>query len=77
MLVILAAALGIIFRGSHVMTAFGISFIPTLFVIIAIVMGRQMTHNANTHLSGLLLMWAGIVVVAGLDVWMLTRVLRR
>jgi len=55
-LVILAAALGIIFRGSHVMTAFGISFIPTLLVIVAIMMGRQMAQNAGTHISGLLLM---------------------
>lgn len=76
-LVILAAALGIIFRGSHVMTAFGISFIPTLCVIVAIMMGRQMAQNAGTHLSGLLLMWSGIVVVSVVDVWILTRVLRR
>ena len=76
-LVILGAALGIIFRGSHVMAAFGISFVPLLFVIIMIVMGKQMAHNAATHGSGLLLMWSGILVVAGLDVWTLTRVLRR
>jgi lipopolysaccharide export LptBFGC system permease protein LptF len=76
-LVILAAALGIIFRGAHVMTAFGISFIPTLVVLVAIMMGRQMAQNASTHLSGLLLMWAGIVAVAVLDVWTMTRVLRR
>ncbi|MGB2988259.1 MAG: LptF/LptG family permease [Phycisphaerae bacterium] len=76
-LVILGAALGIIFRGAHVMTAFGISFVPTLFVIITIVMGKQMSHNAVTYGLGLLVMWSGIVVVAGLDVWTLTRVLRR
>ncbi len=76
-LVILGAALGIIFRGSHVMTAFGISFGPLLFVIIMIVMGRQMAHNAATYGTGLMLMWSGIVVVVGLDVWTLTRVLRR
>lgn len=76
-LVILGAALGIIFRGSHIMTAFGISFVPMLFVIIAIVMGRQMSHNAGTHVLGLLVMWSGIVIVFGLDVWTLVRVLRR
>jgi hypothetical protein len=76
-LVILAAALGIIFRGSHPMTAFGISVVPMLFVIVTIVMGKQMSHNAETHGPGLLVLWAGIAVVALLDVWTLTRVIRR
>ena len=77
MLVILGAALGIIFRGTHAVTAFGVSFIPSLFVIITIVMGKQMAYNAATPGLGLLLMWSGIAVVAALDAWTLTRVLRR
>ncbi len=76
-LVILGAVLGIIFRGAHTVTAFGISFVPSLFVIITIVMGKQMSQNAPTHLPGLLLMWSGILIVAGVDFWTLTRVLRR
>lgn len=76
-LVILGVVLGIVFRGSHVMTAFGISFVPSLFVIITIVMGKQMSHNAPTYLLGLLVMWSGIALVVGLDFWTLTRVLRR
>ena len=76
-LVILGAALGIIFRGSHVMTTFGISFVPLLFVLITIVMGKQMSHNITTHGLGIAVMWSGIVVVTVLDVWTLTRVLRR
>ena len=76
-LVILGAALGIILRGTHAVTAFGVSFIPSLFVIITIVMGKQMAYNATTPVLGLLVMWSGIAVVAGLDAWTLTRVLRR
>ncbi|MBI1825513.1 MAG: LptF/LptG family permease [Planctomycetes bacterium] len=76
-LVILGAALGIIFRGAHVLTAFGISFIPSLVVILCIVMGRQMAINARTHDTGLMLMWAGIALVAVIDVVTLTKVLRR
>ncbi len=76
-LVILAAALGIVFRGSQVTAAFGISFVPALFVIVAIVMGKQMAQNAGTHTLGLLLIWGGIVLVAALDGWVLLRVLRR
>jgi len=76
-LVILAAALGIVFRGSQTVVAFGIAFIPSLFVIISIVMGKQMANNATTHVAGLGVMWLGILAAAGLDLWTLTRVLRR
>ena len=76
-LVILGAVLGIVFRGAHVLTAFGVSFVPSLLIIITIVMGKQMSQNATTHAFGLLVMWSGIVIVAGLDLWTLTRVLRR
>lgn len=76
-LVVLAAALGIVFRGSHVLTAFGISFIPSLVVITSIIMGRQMTQNAATTMIGVVTIWAGIMLVGVLDVWTLTRVLRR
>ena len=76
-LVILGAALGIILRGSHVLTAFGISFVPSLFVIVAIIMGRQVAQNAGTTVIGVCIIWAGIVLMGGVDVWMLTRVLKR
>ena len=76
-LVILGAALGIALRGSHVLTAFGISFVPMLLVIVTIVMGKQLAQNPGTTWQGLLLMWSGIAVVALLDLWTLTRVVRR
>lgn len=76
-LVILGAALGIIFRGTDTVTAFGVSFVPSLLVIITIVMGKQMAYNATTPVLGLLVMWSGIALVAVLDAWTLTRVLRR
>jgi len=76
-LVILAAALGIVFRGSHTVVAFGISFIPSLLVIVTIVMGKQMAQNAGTHWVGLGVLWGGIVLVAAFDVWALLRLVRR
>ncbi|MFQ5494793.1 MAG: LptF/LptG family permease [Phycisphaerae bacterium] len=76
-LVILGAALGIRFRGSHMMTAFGISFVPGLVVIVAIVAGKQLSYNQTSHAAGLAVMWSGIMAVAALDVWTLTRVIRR
>jgi hypothetical protein len=69
--------LGIVLRGAHVLVAFGISFVPLVFVLVMLVAGRQMANNAPTHVLGLAFMWGGIVTVAGVDVWMLQRVLRR
>ncbi|MCK4658117.1 MAG: LptF/LptG family permease [Phycisphaerae bacterium] len=76
-LVTLAAALGIIFRGAHLLTAFGIAFVPTVFVIVTIIAGRQMAEKPGTGTLGLVILWAGIMGVAVLDWWVLFRVLRR
>ena len=75
-LVILGAALGIVFRGSQAVVAFGISFIPSLLVMVTIVTGKQLAHNAPTHGIGLMVMWTGIAIVAAVDGWRLTRVVR-
>lgn len=74
---ILGACLAIVWRGAHLLVAFGISFVPSLFVIATIIAGKQLSNGPVTAPFGLLLMWSGIAVVAGLDVWVLTRVLRR
>lgn len=76
-LVLLAAGLGIALRGAHTVIAFGISFVPALLVIVAIVMGKQMAQNATTHLLGIAVIWSGIAATAGLDLWVLGRVVRR
>ncbi len=76
-LVILAAALGTIFRGAHVLTAFGISFLPMLLVLITIISGRQMARHEASHGLGIALIWSGILFVALFDGWIVTRVLRR
>ncbi|MCP4245660.1 MAG: LptF/LptG family permease [bacterium] len=76
-LVILAAGLGIILRDSNVLTAFGISFVPSLVVIVTIIMGRQLAQNEGTAIPGLVLIWFGITLVGLVDGWTLTRILRR
>jgi len=76
-LVILGAGLGIVFRGTHAIVSFGISFVPSLIVLVTIVTGKQLAQNAGTYLTGLGLMWLGIVLVAVLDVWTLTKLVRR
>lgn len=76
-LAVLAASLGIILRGAHIVAAFGISFIPAIAVIVAIMMGKQLAQAAATHMVGLLVIWSGIAAVFAADWWVLRRVLRR
>ncbi len=76
-LVILGAALGIVFKGSQVLVAFGISFVPSLFVIIMIMMGKQLIEKSVTPTNGLILIWSGIVAVTIVDVYVMMRVVRR
>jgi len=76
-LVLLAATLGIILRGSHLLTSFGISFVPSIFVTVMIIMGRQLAKNPSTGTLGLGVMWLGIALVALADLYLVSRVLRR
>lgn len=74
---VLAAALAIIFRGGQVLTAFVISFVPGLLVVVLNIMGRQLAGNPASYLPGLAVIWAGIGLLAVADVVVLTRYLRR
>ncbi len=76
-LVILGAALGVVFRGSHVLVAFGISFVPAIFVIVMNIMGRQLAEKDGTVLMGLCTIWGSILIVAAVDFWTLARGVRR
>ena len=76
-LTILGAALGIHFRGAHALTAFGVSFIPALVVCATIIMGRLVAQNEGMTSLGVGIIWTGIVLVVLVDVWVLTRVVRR
>jgi len=76
-LVILGAVLGIVFRGTQTLVAFGISFVPSLFVIAMIIAGKQMIDNPATMRTGVAVIWLGIVLVGVVDLVVMTRVLRR
>ncbi len=76
-LIILGAALGIIYRGAHVMAAFGISFVPLLIVIVSNIMGRQLAEKEGTVLLGVLLIWGAIIAVGVADMITVSRVTRR
>lgn len=74
---VLAAALGIICRGGQLMTAFAISFIPGLLVVVMNLMGRQLSEKFSTHLAGIIVIWAAIGLVAIADAIVLTKFVKR
>ena len=76
-LVVLGAALGVIVRGGQVLTAFGVSFIPAMFVIVAIIMGRQLAENTNTASIGVAIIWGSMLVTAALNPVIIRRFMQR
>ncbi len=76
-ILVLAAALGIIFRGGQLLTAFVISFLPGMLVVVMNIMGRQLTENTGTHFVGIAVIWLGIALLLVADVVVLARFLKR
>lgn len=76
-LVILGAALGIVFRGAQVLVAFGISFVPSILVISTIIMGKHLIEKPDLIWVGIGVIWGGIALVALVDLFVLTKVVRR
>ncbi len=76
-LVLLAAALGIVLRGGHALTAFGVAFIPTVIVVLVITTGRQLAEQEATSLVGLATMWGIIAAMAIVDAVIVLAGIRR
>jgi hypothetical protein len=76
-LVVLGAGLGVIVRGGQILTAFGVSFLPALFVIVGIIMGYQLAQNADTAAVGVGIIWGGLGVVGSLNPLIIGRYMRR
>jgi lipopolysaccharide export LptBFGC system permease protein LptF len=74
---LLAAALGIIFRNGQLLTAFVISFLPVLVLVIMNMFGRRFSESVTTHNAGLVIIWAGIGLLTLADGVVLVRYLRR
>ena len=65
LMVALGAALGLVFRGGQMVSAFALTVIPASVVIILILMGKQMVRNsAVSTTAGLAAIWSGIVILA-------------
>lgn len=75
--VLLGAILGAVLRGGQVLTAFGISCIPSLVVVIGAIAGRNFADQPRTHLVGVSLMWGFNVLLAIAAVFVCARYFRR
>ena len=63
-LIMIGIGLGIILRGGHLLTAFAASSVPALALISCIMMGKNIMENSRSvMLSGVWLMWAGLIVL--------------
>jgi len=76
-ILVLAAALGVIFRGGQLLTAFVIAFVPGLLVVVMNIMGRQLTENTGTHLIGIIVIWAAIAIFTAADAVVVGKYLKR
>lgn len=62
LLVGIGAALGLIFKGGQVISAFAISMVPGSVVIVMIIMGKKMVTNPDVdQAQGIAVIWGGIV----------------
>ncbi len=77
-LVLLGVALGIVFRSGHLLTAFGVSFIPAALCLITIVTGQHIAeqNDVNTN-SGILFLWSGILAVMVVNAFIYRRLLKQ
>jgi lipopolysaccharide export LptBFGC system permease protein LptF len=75
-LLMLGAGLGIIFKGGHFVSAFGLSFIPMLMVVVMIMTGRQLT-TTGIGAMGIVVIWLGVAVVGAANVIVLGKFLKR
>lgn len=75
--ILLGAMLGIMLRGGQVLTAFGISCLPTAFVVVASIVGRNLADQPDKTLLSIAIMWGatGLMYLATVVLGM--RVLQR
>jgi len=76
-LIMIGIGLGIILKGGHLLSAFGTSSVPAAVLIVCIMMGKNITKNPGSRAgSGIVLMWAGLVLLSLLAVVIYRKLLK-
>jgi lipopolysaccharide export LptBFGC system permease protein LptF len=76
-LILIGIALGIIFKGGHLLTAFGVSSVSAAALVVCIMAGKNLTKNPGAQsLSGIILMWGGLVALSVLAVGIYHKLLK-
>ncbi len=64
-MILIGIGLGIIKKGGHLLSAFGVSCVPATVLIVCIMSGKQITENLRSQgISGITLMWAGLAFLS-------------
>jgi lipopolysaccharide export LptBFGC system permease protein LptF len=64
-MIMIGMGLGIILRGGHLLTAFGVSCVPAAVLMVCILMGKNVAKNLGSQaVSGTVLMWTGLVFLS-------------
>jgi len=78
LMVTLGAALGLMFRGGQLISAFALSVIPAAVVIVMMLMGKQLVRTPSMPtIYGLAAIWSGIVALVAADIAVLTHLARK
>ena len=76
-LVLIGLGLGIIKKGGHLLSAFGVSSIPAGILTVCIMSGRNIIQNPSTNqFIGIIIIWGGVLLlflIAGIIYKLLTR----
>lgn len=65
---VLAAALGLMFRGAQALSAFALAMLPLGFVLLVTHMGRQVTVDDRLSAAGPYIMWSSLALCALADI---------
>ncbi len=64
LMVAMGAALGLLFKGGQVISAFALSMIPAVLVILMMITGKQMLHSRSVPAYiGLATIWSGVIAL--------------
>ncbi len=78
LLVSMGAALGLMFKGGQVMSAFTLAVIPASLVIVLVLMGKKIISNPDAPQAfGLAAIWIGVVALLVADVLIHMRLARK